>query len=158
MSITVDMNDPREASHSAEASREDIVAAGFADKDDLDNPKTVGVFILTPPTASVAEAVEAGIFIGLIDDSYDVTECPDEPHEHPERRKIATGRISYAKALSLASALIEAVSRISPLDTMETKVVERLNARRIRELDEMRAAMGKMTDTEAHGGAPFNII
>lgn len=131
----------------------DLIEAGVT-AEELDHPKNVGIVVLQPPSMGRDAAVEAGLTILLVNDEpHEPGTCPPGPHQH-EHHVLASGRITYNKALNLAAALVQMSAQVSPLDSTETGIVERINKRIAEEIDE---AM----KTHVHGiheRGPFDVI
>lgn len=118
---------------------------------DLDKIENVGVLLLIPQVDSQQEAVERGILVSLVRDAspgicggMDET---DTEHIQKYHTPLATGRITYAKAMQTAMTLLSFCSNVGPLDSTEEALVERLSGK----LRDFRQAQQEQAqyDTEA---------
>lgn len=114
--------------------------------------KDIGLVVIQGEGLDADTAVEAGLTIVVLDDAK--SECPPEPHVH-EHKALAVGRITYAKAMNFAVALMQIAATVAPLDKTERGIVERINARIEEAIAEQEA---HQTDTATSGGKAINVI
>jgi hypothetical protein len=114
--------------------------------------KDVGVIVLAQPKATKEEYVDAGLTIVLVNDKrHDV--CPDTPHTH-DHAPIASGRLTYSKAMNLANALIQMCIPMMPLDKTEEGIVVRINEI----MEQHQRDAESVAHTESRGGYAYNVI
>ena len=98
------------------------------------------------------EVIDAGLTIILVNDDRH-EECPPEPHTH-DHSPIASGRITFSKAMNLAAALIAMCIPQVPLDPMEKSIVARINE----VIEQHQRDAEAVAHTESRGGHPYNVI
>lgn len=122
--------------------------------EDLNAPKNVGVMVFQAPCMSREEAVENGILLIMVEDEPHLEQrCPEGPHEHAHK-SLASGRLSYNKAMNLAAALVTLAAQVSPLDKTEEQIVERINKR----VAEAIAADNERGVEDVHERGPYSVL
>lgn len=111
----------------------------------------IGVVVLQVPAKNEAEAVEAGLVLAVLEDDsmVDHSNCPPGTvHKH---EPLAAGRLSYFKAMSLATALVRMCSSVTPYNAEEKALTERINERLAEEL-------ARHSHPNVDGGKAVNVI
>lgn len=131
---------------------EELAAEGITEEVIDAGEKNVGVIVLVKPQPTAEAYIDAGLTIILVNDDRH-EECPPEPHTH-DHSPIASGRITFSKAMNLAAALIAMCIPQVPLDPMEKSIVARINE----VIEQHQRDAEAVAHTESRGGHPYNVI
>lgn len=114
--------------------------------------RDIGIIIVAKPSLTIEEATENGLTVILVNDERHQA-CEATAHEH-DHSFIASGRITYAKAMALANVLITLCTSVVPIDQTETDIVLRINTY----IENLKAEHVTHAETETSGGRAFNVI